>query len=190
MVQDANDSSTEAGKSADEGLPPATKQWAFLPIAIALALVDRLGKWHATQTLEVGERAPLFGDLVALANLPAASSALGLFSGWGPSAQLGGFAVLSLIAITIIVSFYRGLAPGEHGSAAALGAILGGIASNGVDRFRYGSGLDFLHFGAASSESLPDFNLADVAIVVGVVTLIVELLATEMAARASERPRG
>jgi lipoprotein signal peptidase len=190
MVQDASDSSAEAEKDARESSSRATKQWAFLPIALLVASFDQLGKWHAMQTLDVGERVPLLGDLVALANLPAASGALGLFRDWPPSAQLGGFAILSLIAITIIVSFYRGLAPGEHGSAAALGAILGGIASNGVDRFRFGSGLDFLHLGSASAESLPDFNLADVAIIVGVVTLIVELLATEMAARASERPRG
>lgn len=187
MVQNAEDSSTEAEPKA--GSLAATKQLAFLPIALGVALLDQLGKWHATETLEVGERVSLFGDVLALANLPAVGGALGLFSDWPPSARLGGFAVLSLIAITIIVSFYRGLAPREHGSAAALGAILGGIVSNGVDRFRSGSGLDFLHLGSASAESLLDFNLADVAIIVGVVTLIVELLATEMAARASERPR-
>ncbi|MFK7897880.1 MAG: signal peptidase II [Myxococcota bacterium] len=166
----------------------STKHWAFMPVAALVAFIDQVGKWHAMRSLDVGERVAWLGDLLALAHLPAASGALGLFSGWPPSAQLGGFAVLSLIAVTIIVSFYRGLAPGEHGSAAALGAILGGIASNGLDRFRHGAGLDFLHLGSASSESLPDFNFADVAIVMGVVTLIVELLATEMAARASERP--
>ena len=38
---------------------------------------------------------------------------------------------------------------------------------------------------------VPDFSVADVAIVLGVATLIVELLASEMAARATERaPRG
>jgi signal peptidase II len=189
-VPDTGESSTQENANEAGSLLPATKRWAFLPVAAFVAAVDQLGKWHVTKTLEVGERVPFLGDLIGLAHLPAASGALGLFSDWSPNAQLVGFAGLSLIAVTIIVSFYRGLAPGEHGSAAALGAILGGIGSNGVDRFRLGSGLDFLHLGPASAESLPDFNFADVAIVLGVVTLIVELLATEMAARASERPRG
>ena len=175
--------------SQQDSAPSAPKRWAFLPVALAVSAADQLGKWHVTKTLEVGERVPFVGDLLALARLPADSGALGLFNGWSSNAQLVGFGALSIIAMTIIISFYRGLAPGEQGSAAALGAILGGIASNGLDRFYYGTGLDFMHLGAASAASLPDFNFADLAIVLGVVTLIVELLATEMAARASERPQ-
>ena len=63
----------------------------------------------------------------------------------------------------------------------------GGIASNAFDRLRYGSGLDFIHLGSIDSNAVPDFNLADVAIALGVVTLIVELIATEMATRSAER---
>jgi signal peptidase II len=152
-------------------------------------ILDQLGKWHATTTLEIGGREPLLGDLVSLVHTPVTSGAFGLFRDWPASTQGIVFALLSLMAMLVVVSFYRDLAPGEHGSAAALAAILGGVVSNGIDRLRLGSGLDFLHVGPVPSESLPDFNLADVAIVLGVVTLIVELLATEMATRASERPR-
>jgi len=96
--------------------------------------------------------------------------------------------IVRVLSVIVILTFYRGLARGEHGSAAGLGAILGGIASNTIDRVRYGSGVDFLHVGSTTTNTLPDFNLADVAIVLGVVTLVVELLATEMATRVSERP--
>jgi lipoprotein signal peptidase len=61
--------------------------------------------------------------------------------------------------------------------------------SNSVDRYRVGASLEFLHVGPTASSLLPDFNLADLAILLGVGALIVELLATEMAARAAERPR-
>ena len=165
-----------------------SKRLAFIPLAFAVVLLDQLGKLHVARTIEVGTRVPMFGDVLALAHLPAAGGAFGLFRDWMPGAQLIGFALLSIVSIVVILLFYRGLAPGEHGSAAALGAILGGIASNTLDRVRYGSGVDFLHLGPVTSDALPDFNFADVAIVLGVVTLIVELLATEMAARASERP--
>ena len=167
-----------------------SKRMVFLPLALTIVLLDQLGKLHVARTLEVGARVPLIGDLVALTHLPVAGGAFGFFRDWMPAAQLIGFASLSIVATFVIVVFYRGLARGEHGSAAALGAILGGIASNTVDRVRYGSGIDFLHLGSVEAEALPDFNLADVAIVLGVATLIVELLATEMAARVSERPRG
>ncbi|HEB90185.1 MAG TPA: signal peptidase II [Deltaproteobacteria bacterium] len=165
------------------------KQSSFLPLAAVIVAIDQLGKLHASRSIEVGARVPLVGDFVALTHLPSAGGALGLFRNWSPTLQLAGFALLSIVALAVIITFYRGLAPGERGSAAALGAILGGIVSNGIDRVRYGSGIDFIHLGSIETDGIPDFNLADVAIVLGVATLIIELLATEMAARASERPR-
>jgi signal peptidase II len=167
-----------------------SKRLVFLSLAFAVVLLDQLGKFQVARTIEIGARVPLIGDLLALTHLPVAGGAFGFFRDWAPSAQLIGFALLSIVATLVIVAFYRGLARGEHGSAAALGAILGGVASNTIDRVRYGSGVDFLHLGSVETDALPDFNLADVAIVLGVVTLILELLATEMATRVSERPRG
>ena len=164
-----------------------SKRMVFLPLALTIILLDQLGKWHVARTLEVGARVPLIGDLVALTHLPVAGGAFGFFRDWMPEAQLIGFALLSIVATFVIVVFYRGLARGEHGSAAALGAILGGIASNTVDRVRYGSGIDFLHLGSVEAEALPDFNLADIAIVLGDATLIVELFATEMVGRVADK---
>jgi signal peptidase II len=167
-----------------------SKRLVFLSLAFAVVLLDQLGKLQVARTIEIGARVPLIADLLALTHLPVAGGAFGFFRDWAPSSQLIGFALLSIVAALVIVAFYRGLARGEHGSAAALGAILGGVASNTIDRVRYGSGVDFLHLGSVETDALPDFNLADVAIVLGVVTLIFELLATEMATRVSERPRG
>jgi signal peptidase II len=165
------------------------KRLVFFPLALAILVLDQIGKLHAMRTLEVGARVPLIGDILALTHLPAAGGAFGIFRDWLPAAQLVAFISISFVSTAVIVLFYRGLARGEHGSAAALGAILGGITSNTLDRVRYASGIDFLHLGPVGVDALPDFNIADVAIVLGVVTLIIELLATEMAARAAERPR-
>ena len=124
-----------------------SKHIVFLPLAFVVVFLDQLGKFHVARTIETGTRVPLIGDLVAWTHIPAAGGAFGFFQDWAPAAQLIGFALLSIIAILVIATFYRGLARGEHGSAAALGAILGGIVSNTVDRVRYGSGVDFLHLG-------------------------------------------
>lgn len=166
-----------------------TKRAVFLPVAGVVIALDQLGKSHVMQLLEVGARQPIITDVLAWTQMPSVGGAFGFFRDWLPGSQLIGFALLALSAACILVAFYRGLAPGEQGSAAALGSILGGIASQTIDRLRYGTGLDFLHIGSISSDTIPDFNVADIAIVLGVVTLIVELLATEMAARAAERPR-
>jgi signal peptidase II len=166
-----------------------SKRLAFLPLALGVVVFDQLGKLHAANTIPLGSRASLIGDVLSLAHVPIEGGAFGFLAGWAPGAQLIGFALLSIVATTVVVAFYRGLAPGEYGNAVGLGAILGGIVSHTVDRLRFGASVDFIQFGSGRSEVLPAFNLADLAIVLGVVTLIVELLATEMAARASERPR-
>jgi signal peptidase II len=58
-------------------------------------------------------------------------------------------------------------------NAAAIGAALGGAAGNIADRLRRGAIVDFIAIGRC-----PPFNLADVAIVAGVGTLVWSLVAT------------
>ena len=174
----------------DSRFPGMQGKWvSFLPTAFAVALVDQVGKWHATTTLELGMHQSLVGDLLWLVHLPATGDAFGVLHGSTQGAQLAGFALLSVVTTIVIGFFYRGLAPREFGSAGGLGAVLGGVLSHSIDRIRVGASVDYLHVGAAAGDMLPDFNFADIAIALGVVTLIVELLATEMAARASEHPR-
>jgi signal peptidase II len=165
------------------------KRAVLIAVAVLVLGFDQFGKTRVTRTLSEGERVPLLGEVLSLAHVESSGAALGLFRGWSAESQSMVFGFLSLVCATMVLSFYRGLARGEHGSAAALGAILAGVLSNAFDRFRFGAGIDFLHLGAPDDAWLPDFNLADLAIVLGVVTLVIELLATEMATRAQERPR-
>lgn len=59
--------------------------------------------------------------------------------------------------------------------AASLALILGGAAGNLFDRLRLGSVVDFLAFDFGSYH-WPDFNLADSAIVIGALLLLVDAL--------------
>lgn len=167
----------------------ASRFFVFGWVAAAVLVLDQLGKRHVANAVEVGERVPLLGSWLAWTHVPAAGGALGLLRDWSPRAELMAYAAIAAIATAVVFVFLRSLAPRDHGTAAALGSVFAGIASNSFDRYRFGSTLEFLHVGPPSSNLLPDFNLADLAILLGVGTLIVELLATEMAARAGERPR-
>lgn len=68
--------------------------------------------------------------------------------------------------------------------AAALGLILGGAVGNLVDRFRHGAVVDFLDV-YLQEWHWPAFNVADSAICVGVVLLIVESIVPKPAAKNS-----
>ena len=166
-----------------------SKYVAFGVVGGLVLVLDQLGKRHVSSAVEIGERVPILGSLLAWTQVPEAGGALGLFRDWSANAELAGYGVLCVVAAIFVFVFLRSLAPRDFGTAAALGAVLAGVLSNGLDRYRHAASIKFLHVGPAATSPLPDFNLADLAILLGVGTLIVELLATEMAARAAERPR-
>jgi len=91
---------------------------------------------------------------------------------------------VALIAVGIILSFYRNLAPGDRFTALTLGLILGGAIGNLLDRIFRAEVVDFLHFRLWSGYSWPDFNFADSFIVVGVALLLLQLIAAEGESRA------
>ncbi len=167
----------------------AIKYIAFVLVAAVVFGLDQLGKRFVEGSLAIGEHVPLVSGLIGWTYRPEAGGALGFFRGWAPEAELAGYAVLSFVVLIVSLVFLRSLAPRDFGTTAALGALVGGVASNGIDRYRLGSTIDFIHLGPAASSLLPDFNFADLAVLLGVGTLIIELLANEMAARAAERPR-
>ena len=79
-------------------------------------------------------------------------------------------AVSTVVVVAVAVIVLRG-APGAVG-AAALGAVAGGATGNVVDRVRLGAVIDFIEVHLWPT----DFNLADAAIRLGVIVLVLTLL--------------
>jgi len=81
------------------------------------------------------------------------------------------FLLVSVLAITFIVSLYRRLAPTQRALRWGLPLVLGGALGNLVDRIRYSHVIDFIHAHmkwGGRDHSWPTFNVADIAICVGV----------------------
>ena len=80
--------------------------------------------------------------------------------------------VLSGLALVITVWLAVMLARSAYGlDAAAYGLIIGGALGNVADRMRFGAVTDFLDV-YIGSWHWPAFNLADVAVVCGVILLL------------------
>jgi signal peptidase II len=77
----------------------------------------------------------------------------------------------------------RRLKPDETQVAAALWLILGGAAGNLIDRFRLGHVVDFLDFHIGAWH-FPTFNIADSAITIGAILLILDSLGMRLWGRA------
>jgi signal peptidase II len=149
--------------SAAQRQTAATRaQWVALG-AIALAAIgaDQLTKGLVTSRLELGEESEVVGPL-SIHHVQNTGIAFGLF----PSATVLVTAFTALAVAWMLYFFARSGA--RHALLpVALGFLIGGSASNLLDRLRLGHVTDFLDV-----RYWPAFNLADSFIVVGVVILL------------------
>ncbi len=169
-----------------------TPRLRIFALASLLALAsDQASKIWVATNLSYADRIPVIENFFYITHVRNPGAAFSTFVGLDPTIRMAFFVTVSIVAIGIIFSFYRKLAPGDRLSALALGLILGGALGNLADRLTRGEVVDFLRFQLWQGYSWPDFNFADSFIVVGVGLLVVELLATEgesRAAAAAEAP--
>lgn len=146
--------------------------WLWLS-AVVLAL-DLWTKSLAENTLQLYQRIevlPFFNFTLAY-NSGAAFSFLADAGGW----QRWFFASIALIATLVIIAWLLRLRA-ERMVALALALILGGAVGNLWDRLTLGHVVDFLDFHWAGYH-FPAFNVADSAITVGAILLIVDMFLT------------
>jgi signal peptidase II len=89
------------------------------------------------------------------------------------------FLVVSAAAIVFIVSIYRRIGDDQRAMKWGLPLALGGAMGNLVDRIRYGWVVDFVDFyvkRGGREHHWPTFNVADIAIVVGVGLMAIDML--------------
>lgn len=146
---------------------------ALAVLAVVLA-VDQLTKAAVRGSLEPGERRDMLGplDLVHVRNT---GVAFGAFSG-------GGIVVVVLVAVALAALLaYFATHADKPLAWLPTGLLLGGSIGNIVDRIRLGAVTDFIKV-----PHWPAFNVADIAITLGVVALVWVL---ERGDRAPDRRR-
>lgn len=114
---------------------------------------------------------PGWFDLVHVTNTGAAFSFLaGAASGW----RQGFFVIASLVGIGVVIFAYRHFKKQGFWTRTALALVFGGAVGNLIDRIRLGQVVDFLDF-HFHQYHWPAFNVADSAITVGAVMLLISL---------------
>ena len=144
----------------------------YAVLGILLVMLDVFSKDAVERSLADGSSIDLlpFLQLVLVYNRGAAFGFLGEASGW----QLPFFAAVGATgSIVIVISLARAAAT-QKWFEVALVLILAGAVGNLIDRIRVGYGVDFieLYYGAWR---FPAFNVADMAIFLGVMMLALEL---------------
>jgi signal peptidase II len=119
--------------------------------------------------------------------------AWGLLQGESENVRRPFFLLVSVAAIAFIVTLYRRLQPRQYALKWGLPLVLGGALGNVFDRIRYGYVIDFIDYRAdwirkvneliakyypkhIVTDHWPTFNVADIAICVGVALMAIDML--------------
>lgn len=170
---DRVDAAVPAG-SEDAGRRPRRMSF-VLALAGVILIVDQITKIVVVANLVPGESPRVLGGLVYLSLIRNAGAAWSIGTGvtW----------VLAVIACVIVVVIIRMASKLRSGMwAACLGLILGGALGNLADRifrspgFMRGHVVDFVSVFGPDAQYFPVFNVADSAITIGGVLLVVTAL--------------
>ena len=139
-------------------------------ISIIVVILDQITKLAVRYSFEYGVPHNIIGNWVRLTYIENPGMAFGIQVGGQPF-----FTIFAIIA-TVIIFIYILKARDEKMSVRfALGMILGGAIGNLIDRFLYGKVVDFVDIGFGNIR-WPIFNVADSAVTIGMMILIVFVL--------------
>ena len=159
--------------------PEARRRWiVFGTLAVLIVVADQASKlwvdadfanaWAHQAAPGLAAPTPVLGDLVRIAKSYNSGGLFGLFNAGAPLLALASLAVIGLLVYTQA----RSGAAGSMLSTIALGLLLGGALGNLADRIRLGFVIDWVDMGLGDLRWYT-FNVADAAISISIVALLV-----------------
>ena len=149
---------------------PAAGRKRFLACAVLLAGLDqatKLAARHALADLPDGQAVRVVRGILYLKPTVNAGGIWGL----GDSLPPVVFTVISLLFIVYLFAIILRLHERERAYLPALALTLGGFIGNGIDRLLLGSVTDFIYFTGYPAWMISTFNVADLAILLGIAWL-------------------
>lgn len=144
----------------------------WICLSLLIVALDQISKYFI---LNLNPEQPIaitsFFNLTLLFNRGAAFSFLSSASGW----QNIFFAVIAILVSLIVVRWLYQITENRISLKLSLSLILGGALGNLIDRIIRGNVIDFLDF-YYQNWHWPAFNLADSAIVIGILLMLIDML--------------
>ena len=133
---------------------------------LAVLVIDQGSKFLIRKNLSLYESIPIIPDFFHLTYIENPGAAFGIFAH-----QRIFFIIITILILIGILYFYFKLQQEQWLLKLSLGLVVGGAIGNFLDRLRWGAVIDFLDF-----RIWPVFNIADTAIVIGMIVIAYQVL--------------
>lgn len=147
------------------------KSYRIIPMALLAAFLiglDQLTKFLVVTRMEEGESIPVLGKYLAITSHRNSGAAWGMLQG-----QMIFFYIITVVVLAILVYVYIKEAKDNLLLQTAIVMLVAGSLGNFIDRILFQEVVDFVDV-LLIFYDFPIFNVADSALTVGVVLMIVE----------------
>jgi signal peptidase II len=144
-------------------------------LVLTIVIADQITKAIVRRSLELHESIPVIPELLALTRVHNTGAAFGMFNAMDFPGKTLLITLVATLALAGVAWYAVSIPPSERLARLGVACILGGAIGNLIDRATAGYVLDFVdaswqgwHFWA--------FNVADAAISIGVILMILDLI--------------
>ncbi len=141
-------------------------------VILVIVGLDQITKVYIANTMMLHESIPIIPGYFSLTYIRNPGAAFGILGTMSSGFRLVFFFFTSIFAIGLLITIFMRLDPGDWWGQITIASIFGGAIGNFIDRLQYGEVIDFLDF-YIKGYHWPAFNVADSAITVGVVSLLI-----------------
>lgn len=153
-------------------MSPLLRKWlSLIVIVIAVIALDQVTKQIVIDNLRIGESYRLIPPLYPLFQITRSANTGAAFGFLPQGGDL--FLIIELVVVVILLIYYPRIDVKERLTRWGIALVIGGALGNAADRLTHGAVIDFIHYqipGVISNVS----NLADHAIVIGVIVIFVQ----------------
>ncbi|HDW3052866.1 TPA: lipoprotein signal peptidase LspA [Bacillus cereus] len=142
----------------------------YYVIALFVIAIDQISKWLIVKNMELGTSIPIIDNVLYITSHRNRGAAWGILEN-----KMWFFYIITVVFVVFIVFYMKKYAKTDKLLGISLGLILGGAIGNFIDRVFRQEVVDFIHV-YIFSYSYPVFNIADSALCIGVVLIIIQTL--------------
>ncbi|MBK0072721.1 MULTISPECIES: lipoprotein signal peptidase LspA [Bacillus] len=142
----------------------------YYVITLFVIAIDQISKWLIVKNMELGTSIPIIDNVLYITSHRNRGAAWGILEN-----KMWFFYIITVVFVVFIVFYMKKYAKTDKLLGISLSLILGGAIGNFIDRVFRQEVVDFIHV-YIFSYNYPVFNIADSALCIGVVLIIIQTL--------------